>query len=132
MSFELRKKHWYYVPDNIMVEIYKAFESKSLDELKKKIEIGFKASVNDEKSKKIRLLNLKLSLECWKLMKEQGYTISQATEILSGSKDLLEPQLILLQMSKNNKNGICDYCGHAHADSQPYVCKELSCNCGLR
>jgi len=116
-----------------MKVIFDCFGANSIDELRDLIQRGLKGIIEDEKSKRLRLQNLKLNLEIWKMLKDDmGYNMSDSMEILAGRKELPEPALKLLQTVKESINGLCDYCGHKHDENNKNICKDISCLCGVR
>lgn len=120
-----------------MKVIFETFSVNSIEELRTTIDFGNKGKVEDEKTKRARLLNMKMNLEIWKLLKDVGVPIKEAWKILNGESEIPEPDLKMLkpQSFQNNTSGLCDFCGHAHtdgSDGKPCVCKILNCTCGVR
>lgn len=75
------------------------------------------------KEKAESLKNLKLTLECWKLLNEQfpQMPMQQRIEILNGSQTLQSPDTPVT----------CDHCSHIHHPVTK-ICNERMCMCGLR
>ena len=119
-----------------MKVIFDCFSVSSIDELRTSIDFGNKGNNEDEKTKRVRLLNMKLNLEIWKLLKDVGCPIKDSWQIINGEKNIPEPELNMLKNdSTNNLKGLCDFCGHVHtdgSDGKPNVCKKLNCTCGMR
>lgn len=115
-----------------MKVIFDCFGASNIDELRELITRGFKGIVEDEKSKRTRLQNLKLNLEIWQMLKSLNYNLDDSIEIMNGTKELPEPALKLLQSQQKNIDGLCDFCGHKHDETNRNICKDLSCMCGVR
>ena len=94
---------------------------------------------------------LKLCLENWLAMKSSGHIMEEAKAILTGEKEIEEPTIKKLKdfegMSKIQKeqleitekiessfdeNNYCDFCKHTHATTEPQVCTNIDCKCGIR
>ena len=84
--------------------------------------------VSDEKK---RLINLKLNLEVWKMLKDAGYTLTEAQQVMTGDQMLEVPELPYMK-KQFDTNNICSFCHHEHTTTEPRVCKEMNCTCGLR
>lgn len=116
--------------------IFNCFSVSSIDELRTSIDFGNKGNVEDEKTKRVRLLNMKLNLEIWKLLKDVGCPLKESWQILNGEINMPVPSLEMLKPeSTKNLQGICDFCHHEHtdgSDGKPNVCKKLNCSCGIR
>ncbi len=89
----------------------------------------------DSEFKKIR--NLNGTLDAWKKLKELGGDVSKLEQFLKGRVELPSPVKNDIQ-PKNEKtigldeNDFCDFCKHKHANTEPKVCTNLYCNCGIR
>lgn len=133
MTYEFGIGNRYWISKGHVKIIFDCFGVASIQELRDVIQRGFKGMVEDEKSKRIRLQNLKLNLEIWKMLKDDmGYNMSDSMEILAGRKELPEPALKLLQTVKESIDGLCDFCGHKHDENNKNICKEITCMCGMR
>ena len=77
-----------------------------------------------------KLRNLKAQLEIWRMLKDYGISLEQTRKIIIGEQQLETPEIPFLQ--KNSDNGLCGLCNHEHTEVEPKVCKNVSCNCGMR
>ena len=132
MKSEFSKNNTYWISKSHMKVIFDCFAVNSIQELKEMIQRGFKGIVEDEKSKRIRLQNLKLNLEIWQMLKSMNYNLEDSIQIMNGTKELPEPALQLLQSQQKAIDGVCDFCGHEHDKNNKNICKTLSCLCGVR
>lgn len=71
---------------------------------------------------------LKLCLQNWRLLKESGSIFEEAKAIIQGKKELEEPRIDFHKL----EGILCTFCHHAHASTDPKVCTNLNCNCGVR
>jgi len=80
-----------------------------------------------EKEKREHLQNLKLQLECFKMIREQfpAKSFEEILAVINGSESLPTPALEQLQKK------ICDICQHEH-DATTNICKVQMCFCGVR
>jgi len=131
MTNEFSKNNTYWISKSHMKVIFDCFAVTSIQELKEMIQRGFKGIVEDEKSKRTRLQNLKLSLEIWLMLKSMNYNLEDSIQIMNGTKELPEPALKLLQTVKESLDGKCDFCGHKHNKTNN-ICTEITCLCGVR
>ena len=80
---------------------------------------------------------LKLVAENWQLYKSSGLIFEEAKAIILGEKEPLEPTLQDLKPFAESTKGLdqfngCFTCTHQHTSSEPKVCREIGCNCGIR
>ncbi len=83
---------------------------------------------DDFKEKMNRQLYLKICLENWKKLKESGHIFEEAKAIIVGAKELEEPRLDF----HNLEGQACSFCHHPHAVTEPRVCTDIHCICGVR
>jgi len=121
--------------DNFLIKHDQDFQAWILDILEKYRTGIISESVEITKDKELnrelkRLKNLKLQLDIFNDLKNLNYDWQQTRRIIKGSLDISDDPLKFVA-SKGDPN-VCDYCKHFHASTEPKVCTELSCNCGLR
>ncbi len=112
------------------------------DYLRNLIELDMKGKIfladDIEKENKV-LKNLKLKLDIWKDLKSEGFTLEKAYNIFKGHNVPELPTIEKLQESFNKQesqsfdpSGFCLVCTHRHTDTEPRICTDLHCNCGVR
>jgi hypothetical protein len=85
----------------------------------------------------LKIGTLNETLDAWKKIKELGGDISKLDSFIKGRQELPSPVKTDLQ-PKDEKtigldgNNFCDFCKHKHADTEPKVCTDLYCYCGVR
>ena len=111
-------------------------------------------------SDQLKLKNLPVkmlgdTLKAWLVLKEQGYTLDQFQQMIRDGQ-LVYPENNFTRTPENvskqfepygktiiherteektdglDENNFCDSCNHTHADTEPKVCTDLWCNCGIR
>lgn len=112
------------------------------------------------KSENLKLKHLPIkmlgeTLKAWLVLKKEGFTLEQFEEMIR-SGELTYPENNFIETPKEiskqfepygktiihskpetktdglDENNFCDTCNHTHADTEPKVCKDLYCNCGIR
>lgn len=96
----------------------------------------FKA--DDIKKENEVLKNLKLKIDIWKDLKVEGFTLDKAYDLFKGhSIPQLTTEKLQETFHKEEPKGLdpvnqCSDCNHIHTDTEPRVCTDLYCNCGVR
>ena len=118
---------------------YKDYGYDSQSDLLRDAAIRFFESDSNKNSLKSRIeyqKYLKLCLENWELLKNKGHIFEEAKAIITQELELVAPSTDQIFQQKTEKGldqfGTCSVCHHKHVKSEPRVCTELHCNCGVR
>ena len=109
IQYEFNKKNVYRISKPIMKSLFDLFKVKNIEELRKKIDAGFEPNLKPEDytEEKKRLVNLNLTLDIWDKLKNAGYDIVNAEEIIVGKQKLSipnKPLKILIEKSNGTKS----------------------------
>lgn len=139
MSSEERKSYHVWT-DNVIIKNYLSKQdnkSEAIESILEKYLTGklvektsvLETSQPNKSETRERLKDAKLTLEVWKLLKEQfpEYTMSQLVAVVNGEKQLPEPQVKEIMSMKK----VCSICYHEHQE-ETRLCKERMCFCGVR
>lgn len=136
MTFEFAKGNAYHITKEHMIKLFQLFKVTNIADLREKLDSDIKPNLHSDYSEeKKRLTNLNLSLDVWKKLKDAGYTIPQAEQVISGDQKFELPENPFKKETVNdnfNENNFCKFCHHEHTETEPRICKETLCMCGMR
>ena len=89
-----------------------------------------KLSLKEQKTQQ-EILNLKIKNQI-ALVRELKETPNDTANFIKNPESYQTPQLEEPKEKTGfDENGYCDVCKHKHALTEPRVCTDLSCNCGV-